>query len=149
MRWSQLKEQLTDHFATSVAADIDLKQTRYRHSHDQEGKFWISSRGNRIFCAGSPDYLSSLAGLRAKNRADGSIPAQAYEPAWPVMDASGMFLLEQMNEDPFCGLSLTVEQISEHNNQVIRALAIIDARYVKRRLAIFDPSTDPPLYGGT
>lgn len=142
MRWSQLKKQLQDRFAKSVAASIDLNQTRYRHSHDQEGEFWISLRGSRIFSAGSLSYLSSLGALTAKNRADGSTPAQAYELAWPVMDSSGKFLLEQMNRDLFCSLSLTVEQMSEHNNPVIRALAIIDARYGKRRLAAFDPSSE-------
>lgn len=145
MRWSQLKKQLQDRFAISVAASIDLNQTRYRHSHDQEGEFWISLDGSRIFSAGSLSYLSSLGALTAKNRADGSTPAQTYELAWPVMDSSGMFLLEQMNKDLFCSLSLTVEQMSEHNNPVIRALAVIDARYGKRRLTTFDSSTEHPL----
>jgi hypothetical protein len=145
MRWSQLKKQLHDRFARSVAASIDLNQTRYRHSHDQEGEFWISFRGSRIFSAGSLSYLSSLGALAAKNRADGSTPAQAYELAWPVMDSSGLFLLEQMKKDLFISLSLTVEEMSEHNNPVIRALAIIDARYGKRRLATFDPITEHDL----
>jgi hypothetical protein len=145
MRWSQLKKQLQDRFAGSVAANIDLNQTRYRHSHDQEGEFWISFGGSRIFSSGSLSYLSSLGVLAAKNRADGSTPAQAYELAWPVMDSSGQFLLEQMNKDLFHSLSLTVEEMLEHNNPVIRALAIIDARYGKRRLATFDPITEHHL----
>jgi hypothetical protein len=145
MRWSQLKKQLQDRFATSVAASIDLNQTRYRHSHDHEGEFWINLHGSRIFSAGSLSYLSSLGALTAKNRADGSTPAQAYELAWPVMDSSGLFLLEQMNKDLFCSLSLTVEGMSEHSNPVLRALAVIDARYGKRRLATFDPNTEHPL----
>jgi hypothetical protein len=98
MRWSQLKKQLHDRIAKSVVASIDLNQTRYRHSHDEEGEFWISFQGSRIFSTGSLSYLSSLAALTAKNRTDGSTPAQAYELAWPVMDASGLFLLEQMNK---------------------------------------------------
>jgi len=61
------------------------------------------------------------------------------------MESSGLFLLEQMNKDLFCSLSLAVEEMSEHNNPVIRALAIIDARYGKRRLAAFDPNTEHPL----
>lgn len=140
-----LKKKLQDRFAKSVAASIDLNQTRYRHSHDQEGEFWISFRGIEIFSAGSLSYLSSLGALAAKNRADGATPAQAYELAWPVMDASGLFLLEQMNKDLFCSLSLTVEEMLEHNNPVIRALALIDARYGKRRLATFDPITEHHL----
>jgi len=145
MRWSQLKKQLQARFASSVAASIDLNQTRYRHSHDQEGEFWISYHGSRIFNAGSLSYLSSLGALTAENRADGSSPAQACELAWPIMDTSGLFLLEQMNKDLFHSLSLTVKDMLEHNNPVIRALAIIDTRYGKRRLATFDPSTEHQL----
>ncbi|MCM2565199.1 hypothetical protein O3301_01085 [Janthinobacterium sp. SUN211] len=145
MRWSQLKKQLHDRIAKSVVASIDLNQTRYRYSHDEEGEFWISFHGSRIFSTGSLSYLSSLAALTAKNRADGSTPAQAYELAWPVMDASGLFLLEQMNKDLFCSLSLTVEEMLDHNNPVVRGLAIIDARYGKRRLAMLNPITEHPL----
>lgn len=145
MRWSQLKKQLQDRFAKSIAATIDLNQTRYRHSHDQEGEFWISFRGSRMFSAGSLTYLSSLGAETSKNRAAGATSAQAYELAWPVMDSSGLFLLEQMNKDLFFSLGLTVEEMLEHNNPVIRALAIIDARYGKRRLATFDPSTEHHL----
>lgn len=145
MRWSQLKKQLQGRIARSVVASVDLNQTRYRHSHDEEGEFWISFHGSRIFSTGSLSYLSSLAALTAKNRADGSTPAQAYELAWPVMDASGLFLLEQMNKDLFCSLSLTVEEMLDHNNPVVRALAIIDARYGKRRLAMLNPITEHPL----
>jgi len=61
------------------------------------------------------------------------------------MDSSGLFLLEQVNKDLFCSLSLTVEEMLGHNNPVIRALAIIDARYGKRRLATFDPITEHQL----
>jgi hypothetical protein len=32
MRWSQLKKQLQDRFARSVAASIDLNQARYRYT---------------------------------------------------------------------------------------------------------------------
>lgn len=145
MRWSQLKKQLHDRISRNVVASIDLNQTRYRHSHDEEGEFWISFRGSRIFSTGSLSYLSSLAALTAKNRADGARPAQAYELAWPEMDASGLYLLEQMNKDLFCSLSLTVEEMLDHNNPVVRALAIIDARYGKRRLAMLNPITEHPL----
>lgn len=138
MQWSQLKKQIQARFAISVAANIDLNQTRYRHSHDQEGEFWISVCGSRIFSAGSLSYLRSLGKLTAKNRANGYSPGQAYTIAWPVMDASGLFLLEQMNKDLFSSLSMTVEHMLEHKNPVIRALAIIDTRYGKRRLASMD-----------
>lgn len=48
-------------------------------------------------------------------------------------------LLEQINRDLFCSLSQTVEEMLEHRNPVIRGLAVIDARYGKRRLELFNP----------
>lgn len=142
MRWSQLKKQLQNRFAKSIEASIDLHQTRYRHSHDEEGEFWITLHGSRIFSSGSLSYLGLLGDLTATNRADGSTPAQAYELAWPVMDSSGLFLLERMNKDLFRSLNMTVEEMSQHTNPIIRALAVIDARYGKRRLATFDPTSE-------
>jgi hypothetical protein len=145
MQWSQLKKQLKDRFAGSVAASIDLNQTRYRHSHDQEGEFWISFSGSRIFSAGSMTYLSALADLAAKHKAEGATPAEAYEKAWTVMEASGLMLLEQINRDLFGSLSQTVEEMLVHRNPIIRALAVIDSRYGKRRLATFDPDAEHQL----
>jgi hypothetical protein len=145
MRWTQLRKQLQDRFATSVTASVDLNQTRYRHSHDQEGEFWISVRGSRIFSAGSLSYLCSLGALAANSQQDGASPAQAYEQAWPVMESSGLMLLEQVNKELFGSLSQTVDEMLKHCNPVIRALALVDTRYGKRRLARFDPATEHPL----
>jgi hypothetical protein len=145
MQWSQLKTQLKARIATSVAGAIDLHQTRYRHSHDQEGEFWITLGKERIFSAGSLSYLSTLSQVASAHCASGATPAEAYQRAWSEMDASGLMLLEAINKDLFSSLSLTVEQMLEHGNPVVRALAIVDTRYGKRRLAAFDPADQHPL----
>lgn len=145
MQWSQLKKQLQTRFAPSVAGRIDLNQTRYRNSHDQEGEFWITLDKTRIFSSGSLSYLSSLGALTAKHRDEGATPAEAFERAWPIMDASGLMLLEQINKDLFSSLGQTVEEMSGQSNPLIRALAMIDTRFGKRRLATFDPTAEHPL----
>lgn len=145
MQWSQLKKHLQTRMAESVSGSIELHQTRYRHSHDQEGEFWITSNKDRIFSSGSLSYLSSLGKLTAEHRTAGASPAQAYERAWPLMEASGLMLLEQINKDLFQSLSQPVEEMLGHRNPVIRALAIIDTRYGKRRLADFDSTNEHPL----
>ncbi|HEX9172711.1 MAG TPA: hypothetical protein VF861_08615 [Telluria sp.] len=78
---------MKERIATSLGDSIAVNQTRYRHAHDQEGEFWITSGSDRIFSAGSASYLSTLGKLAAENRSLGSSPAQAYEQAWPVMNA--------------------------------------------------------------
>jgi len=148
MQWSQLKKQLESRFAKGVAARVALHQTRYRHSHDQEGEFWITLDKNRIFSSGSLSYLTSLSALTAKHRGEGDTTAHAYKRAWPILDASGLFLLEQINKDLFLSLSLGIDEMLASTSPVVRALALIDSRFGKRRLAAFDPASEHLLIEG-
>lgn len=145
MQWSQLKKQLQTRMAESVSGGIDMHQTRYRHSHDQEGEFWITLGKSRIFSSGSLSYLSSLGKLAAKHRDEGASPAHAFDRAWTTTEANGLMLLEQINKDLFQSLSQTVEEMLGHRNPVVRALGIIDTRLGKRRLADFDSTNQHPL----
>jgi len=145
MQWSQLKKQLKSRIVDSLAGSLDFHQTRYRHSHDEEGEFWVTFGKERIFSAGSLSYLSTLGKMTAQSRREGATPAQAYEKAWPAVEASGLMLLEAINRDLFRSLSLTVEEMLESDNPVIRGLAIVDARYGKRRLSAFDAAGEHPL----
>ncbi|MFC5460500.1 hypothetical protein [Massilia niabensis] len=144
MKWSQLRHRLKGRIAPCLVG-VDVHQTRYRHAHDQEGEFWVTVGSERIFSAGSSSYLSSLGKRAAENRHQGATPRQAFEQAWQVVGASGLMLLEQINKDLFTSLNQTVEQMLAHDNPVIRALGIIDARYGKRRLAAFDPANEHVL----
>jgi hypothetical protein len=145
MQWSKLKKHVKDRIAASLASSIEINQTRYRHSHDQEGEFWITFGKERIFSAGSLSYLSTLGQVVSENRANGVPLADAYKQAWPVLENKGVMLLEEINKDLFCSLSQTAEEMLEHRNPVIRGLAVVDARYGKRRLELFDPVEEHPL----
>lgn len=145
MQWSQLKKRVKDRVALSLAGSLEINQTRYRHSHDDEGEFWITFGKERIFSAGSLTYLSTLGQLVSDNRANGFPLAEAYKQAWPVLEDRGFMLLEKINKDLFCSLSQTVEEMLEHQNPVIRGLAVVDARYGKRRLESFNPLDEHPL----
>lgn len=145
MQWSQLRKQLGDRLAPGLDNRLDLNQTRYRHSHDQEGEFWMSFHKERIFSAGSLTYLSMLTTtVRAANDR-GASWAAAYDQAWPIMEASGHMLLEKINKDLLASLSMAVEDMLGHANPVIRALALADKRFGKRRLAVFDAAGEHPL----
>lgn len=138
MRWSQLRKQLKERVAASVVDSLDFNQTHYRHSHDQEGEFWITFQKDKVFSAGSLTYLVELGKLTTAAHERGATWAQAYDEAFPVMDASGLMLLEKINKDLKNSLSLTVEDMLEHGNPIIRALAVVDTRFGKRRLATFN-----------
>ena len=145
MQWSQLRKQLRDRLAPSVATNIDFHQTRYRHAHDQEGEFWMTAGDQRIFSAGSLSYLSALGTLRASYRVEGETAAQACTRAWQVMEGGDRILLEQMHRDLLWSLSQPVDRMLEHGNPVIRALALGDRRFGKRRLVTFDPRNEHHL----
>ena len=145
MQWSQLRKQLGARLAPGLGNRLALNQTRYRHSHDQEGEFWMSFDKERIFSAGSMTYLSMLAKTASAANDRGASWAQAYSQAWPVMEASGHMLLEKINADLLASLSMAVEDMLGHVNPVIRALALADKRFGKRRLAAFDAAGEHPL----
>jgi hypothetical protein len=128
-----------------VRKRVDVHQTRYRNAHDEEGELWFSVDGSRLFSSGSATYLSKLGFLVEESHAKGASWAEAYDKAWPVMEASGSMLLEQMNRDLFDSLNQTVEEMAQHGNPLVRGLAILDGRFGKRRLAAFDASAEHEL----
>lgn len=99
MQWSKLKKQVKERIAKCLANSIEINQTRYRHSHDQEGEFWITFGKERIFSAGSLTYLSKLGQIVSDNRANGAPLAEAYKQAWPILGNQGIMLLEEINKD--------------------------------------------------
>lgn len=119
MRWSQLKKQLQTRMAESVLGSIDMHQTRYRHSHDEEGEFWIMLGKSRIFSSGSLSFLSSLGKLAAKHRDEGTSRALSFDRAWTITEANGLMLLEQINKDLFLSLSQTAEEMLQHRSPVV------------------------------
>ncbi|WP_305821120.1 SF0329 family protein [Massilia brevitalea] len=145
MQWSQLRKQLGERLAPGLSNRLDLNQTRYRHAHDQEGEFWMSFDKERIFSAGSLTYLSMLTTTVRAASDRGASWGEAYGQAWPIMEASGHMLLEKINKDLLASLSLAVEDMLVHANPVIRALALADKRFGKRRLAVFDAAGEHPL----
>ena len=145
MQWSQLRKRLLDRVASSIQSRIDIHQTRYRNAHDQEGEFWLTVDKERVFSSGSASYLSKLGTVVGEMHADGSTWAEAYERAWPIMESSGLMLLEAINKDLFSALNSSVEEMLEKQNPLIRGLAIVDSRFGKRRLATFDPSNEHDL----
>ncbi len=56
MKWSQLKKRIEDTFADSVRGRVEVWNTRYRKSHDQEGEAWITIDKKRVHSMGTITY---------------------------------------------------------------------------------------------
>ncbi len=145
MRWSQLKKRIEANFAEKVDGRLEIWQTRFRKAHDQEGEFWITIDGKRVFSSGSETYLKQLGSIVTEAHSAGASWAEAYTEAWPIMNHSGLFLLEKINRDLFESLNLSIEEIINHKNPIVRALGMIDRRFGMRRLKQFDPSAETEL----
>lgn len=145
MQWSQLRKRLLDRVADRIRSRIDIQQTRYRNAPDQEGEIWLTVDKERIFSAGSASYLSKLDALIDELHHQNGDWSEAHEQARPIVEASGLMLLEKVNDDLRDSLNQSIDEMLEHSNPLVRGLAILDSRYGKRRIAAFDACGEHPL----
>src|SRR6476469_7554917 len=101
MQWSQLKKQVESRFAPSMAGRVELRTTSYRHTHDAEGRGWITIDKEEVhnFCTLRYwiEQGNLLRGIREANGAtDYRDPAQradyyhAYEQVETILDQRGI-----------------------------------------------------------
>lgn len=128
MRWSKLKQQIQANFAESVRGRVELWTTRYEKAHDRFGRSWITVDGREIL--NMANYLV----WQAVDRED--------DPArFDVSAFAGFELPRVMREY----LTLSIDDAIASPHPLIRALAVLDRRAGRRRLARIDPATEIPV----
>jgi hypothetical protein len=145
MQWSKLKKQVESHFASSVSGRVELRSTRYRESHDREGRAWITLDGEELydFCTWRTIVSENqlVAGIRAANRTeDFRDPRQRagyFEASEQAQDINGRQGIHNQYEfyqavEEF--LSLPISAVLASPNLIVRALGMLDSRLGKRRL---------------
>lgn len=140
MRWSKLKQRLEDNFADSLQRRVELHQTRYRESHDQEGEFWITFDKTKILSIGSMTMLNALSKAKIELRETGMSHAEAHSQAIDELERQGALLLEQVISQLKNYLNQSIDEIMSAPSPIIRALGLLDRRFGLRRLERFDPS---------
>lgn len=156
MKWSQLKKRIEATFADAVAGRVEVWNTRYRKSHDAEGEAWITIDGQRVWSMGTYAYL--MESWRELERRPTDLKCAESEEAdqrggvfglWGkthrAVQARGVFALPDMNRALFEYLSLSIDDAISSENPVLRAFAMLDRRFGKRRLLGFDASRENPL----
>jgi hypothetical protein len=152
MPWSRLKKQVESRFAASMVGRVELRATSYRHTHDGEGRGWITLDKEEIhnFCTLSfwIEQGTLLQGIRAANNAtDFRDPAQraeyhhAYEQVDEILEVRGVRSKEWFENSLKEYLSMTLEESLASKNFLHRALAVIDKRLGKRRLKTLELSS--------
>ena len=148
MQWSRMKKQIESLFAPAVAGRVELRSTSYRHSHDGEGRVWITLDGEEIydFCYWRTQIAANRleAGIRQANQAtDFRDPEQregyyeAGRQAAEILRAQGLYSQYGAYQAIREYLSMGIDEALESDHLIVRALAVLDRRLGKRQLAEF------------
>ena len=135
MRWSKLRKLVTDRFAPEVQGRLDINSAAYGNCTC--GHAWLTWDGEVIanFCTRAhgnigayyPDFVSPEPGPD-ELVAYGEFSRQdAYQACWALVH------------------ELSIDEAMADEDALVRALAIVDARLGKRRLAKLDRDALHPL----
>jgi len=145
MQWSKLKKQIEGRLCNVLRNRVAYHSTRFRESHDQVGRGWITFDNEIIhdFCTLKSRYkYNSLADeiRKQKNSLDWRNPEQkndyykAYEIADSEMEKQGIYNQYEFYNAIKEFLNLSIEDALTSTNSLIRAIAYFDSRVGKRRL---------------
>jgi len=157
MMWSKLKQRVEERFADSVGGRAAVHNARYRHSHNEYGRGWITFDTHEIADMSDSRQLRSLLRIEREIQvANGTTnyldPAQqpgyyaAIAQARETMHERGIYAKHEFNRALWDSLSLSIDDMLRSENGIIRALAMLDRRVGKRRLLALDlPDDELPL----
>lgn len=148
MMWSQIKKQLEDRVCDSLKERIRFHMTKYRSDlgHEPETRLWITVDGEEVYQVSKLEWLTNwyrlsteiqeafrCTSFRDPAQAEGYY--RAYDHTEQILEKQGL-----MDDYKFLTslkgyLSLPVAAALASDNQVFKALAIIDRRVGRRRLA--------------
>lgn len=156
MQWSQLKKSLEANFAGSVRGRVEVWATRYRHAHEQAGEAWITFDKHRLVSMGSWRYELEAGKVRDTllnergatgqpvPEGEGSYELATNEAARIVHD-QGIYALSDAYAAFNAYLNLSIDDILQSDDGLIKALGMLDKRFGKRRLRSYDASDQPVL----
>lgn len=159
MKWSKLKKKLEERVSDSLRRRIAFHMTNYRSNlgHEPETRLWITVDGEEVFQVSKLKWLTNWCRISTEIReingcADFRDPKQsegysrAYDDAEQILKKCGLiedydFLMSLQDY-----LSLPVADALASDNPIFKALAIIDRRVGRRRLAELEiPEYSHPL----
>jgi hypothetical protein len=141
MQWSKLRSSIEARFAPALRGRVSLHQARYRHAREEVGRIWIAVDGRELasFATGARwrqvrEAADRLMDERAAWGSPEAYEAAVGEAAAAVREA-GTFADDDALVELEAYLSLPVAEALGSPSPLQRALAVLDARVGKRRLA--------------
>lgn len=139
--WSKLKKTVEEKFAESVKGKVGIYVTRYTSGSYFMVRGWITINGEEIANFSTPDnnlkygWNTPPVGERIPDTArnENSAVEKGEFARWELMDACISIL------------NLSVDDALASDNPIIRALAVLDKRCGKKRLARLDGRDEHPL----
>ena len=159
MRWSKLKQRIEEGLADSAKGRVEVWSTRYRRAHDQEGEAWITIDGQRVHSMGTLTHLiewyersrelqKERDCLDYRDRAQIDGYREAEREVQTQLRSEGVIPLWEFNDALFEYLNMSLEQVLNSDQMIVRALGMFDKRLGKRRLAAMDVSGEHELIKG-
>jgi hypothetical protein len=146
MQWSRLKSKAEDFLASSLKGRVELRSTRYRKTHDQTGRGYITVDGKEVwnmctlsFWEAEYPRINAIAQERQISAAAAQVVADAQ------LEQDGVLPQWRFYRDleRYCNSSIEASLKSE--SPLIKSLAILDARVGKRRLQYLNMAIEHPM----
>ena len=129
MHWSRLKKHIEGRFAKPLQGRVSLFYTRYRVKiFDDAARASITLDGHEIVNMKSP-WVARASGTVWRNE----------------LAAENIFEAHDFHNSLFQYLDMSISEIIESDNVIIRAIGMLDARLGKRRLQQIDITGDYEL----
>lgn len=146
MIWSQLKKRVEALFAPEVRGRVELRATNYRGAPDQYGRGYITVDGAEVI--NMDDYTFMAEEWKSSNaiqRETGLPAVDAQKLAWDELDRRGIYSQNSFYFSLESYLQSSIEHSLTANDVLMRALAVLDRRVGKRRLAAINIAGEHPL----
>lgn len=131
MQWSKLKTRLKSLIHPDLSSRIDFHITSFRQSHDGVDKVWITLDGIQIFSCGHYDF--EFAEREGYHRGLSSQEVARW------LEGQGICSPQQIVGAMRAYLDMAIEDAWRSDDPFISALAVLDRRVGKSRLAAMPP----------
>ena len=130
MRWSKLKQQIEARFAEPLDDRLKVHLEKYRKpTRSENGELFLTLDDAKIFSASEFAALKATGGKLYSHM-------EHYEKYGVMTEFSAREALAK-------SLSLSITQMLDGSSQLLRALAVADERFGKRRLRALNRDAEP------
>jgi hypothetical protein len=141
-RWSAIVKAWEPFLAASLVGRLELHATHYRGAHDEEGRAWVTLDGEQIVSVESLPYLMRVYGHSSELKAIGEDAQGAWDAAIEVAHREGLVYLWDFEAAVASYPGHAIDDALASPDVVVRALAMVDRRLGRRRLATLQLRTD-------